>query len=108
MKDAEERKELYAKFADVAEKYLSLQRNKEAFIVIIARTPSDLMHEGDTLHHCVGRMNYDQKFAREESLISSETRTNLIHRSLHSNTRLKARKYYNATATAIASRTTAF
>lgn len=69
MKDAEERKELYAKFADVAEKYLSLQRNKETFIVIIARTPSDLMHEGDTLHHCVGRMNYDQKFAREESLI---------------------------------------
>ncbi|MCX4363257.1 MAG: PcfJ domain-containing protein, partial [Clostridia bacterium] len=69
MKDAEERKELYAKFAGVAEKYLSLQRNKEAFIVIIARTPSDLMHEGDTLHHCVGRMNYDQKFAREESLI---------------------------------------
>lgn len=27
------------------------------------------MREGDILHHCVGRMNYDQKFAREESLI---------------------------------------
>ncbi len=69
LKDAEERKELYAKFATVAEKYLSLQRNKEPFIVVIARSPQDLIREGDTLHHCVGRMNYDQKFAREESLI---------------------------------------
>ncbi len=69
LKDAEERKELYAKFATVAEKYLGLQRNKEAFIVVIARSPQDLIREGDTLHHCVGRMNYDQKFAREESLI---------------------------------------
>jgi len=69
MKDAEERKELYAQFASVAEKYLGLQRNKEAFIVVIARSPAELIHEGDVLHHCVGRMNYDQKFAREESLI---------------------------------------
>ena len=69
-KDEQERKELYEKFATVAEKYLSLQRNKDdAFIVVIARSPKDLMREGDVLHHCVGRMNYDQKFAREESLI---------------------------------------
>ncbi len=70
LKDAEERKELYAKFALIAEKYLPLQREqKDAFIVVIARSPQDLIREGDTLHHCVGRMNYDQKFAREESLI---------------------------------------
>ncbi len=70
LKDEQERKELYAKFACVAEKYLPLQRDKDdVFVVIIARSPSDLIHEGDTLHHCVGRMNYDQKFAREESLI---------------------------------------
>lgn len=70
LKDAEERKELYAQFASVAEKYLPLQRNNDdAFIVLIARSPSELIHEGDILHHCVGRMNYDQKFAREESLI---------------------------------------
>jgi hypothetical protein len=69
MKDAEERQELYAKFAAVAEKYLPLQRNNKAFVVIIAKTPNELIHEGDILHHCVGRMNYDQKFAREESLI---------------------------------------
>lgn len=70
MKDAEERKELYAQFAVVAEKYLPLQRDKdETFIVVIARSPQDLIREGEALSHCVGRMNYDQKFAREESLI---------------------------------------
>ncbi len=69
MKDAEERKELYAKFASVAEKYLPLQREKEAFVIVIARSPAELIREGDILHHCVGRMNYDQKFAREERLI---------------------------------------
>lgn len=70
MKDAEERKELYARFAAVAEKYFSLQRNKnDAFIVIIAKSPYDLIYEGEVLNHCVGRMNYDQRFIREESLI---------------------------------------
>lgn len=70
LKDAEERKELYAKFTLIAEKYLPLQKDgKDAFVVVIARSPQDLIREGDTLHHCVGRMNYDQKFAREESLI---------------------------------------
>ena len=70
LKDAEERKELYAKFALIAEKYLPLQRDgKDAFVVVIARSPQDLIREGEALDHCVGRMNYDQKFAREESLI---------------------------------------
>ena len=32
-------------------------------------SPSDLVREGQILEHCVGRMNYDQKFVREESLI---------------------------------------
>ena len=41
----------------------------EDFVVIIAKSPADLIKEGEILNHCVGRMNYDQKFAREESLI---------------------------------------
>ena len=49
---------------------MPLQKNgKDAFVVIIARSPQDLIREGDILHHCVGRMNYDQRFIREESLI---------------------------------------
>lgn len=69
LKDEEERKEMYKQFACVAEKYLPLQRYKEDLITVIAKSPSDLIHEGDTLHHCVGHMNYDQRFIREESLI---------------------------------------
>ena len=70
-KDAEERKEIYQKFANVANKYLSLERLliKEDYICIIAKTPQQLVYEGEKLNHCVGRMNYDQKFAREETLI---------------------------------------
>lgn len=70
LRDEQERKELYHKFAVVADKYLPLQRNlHDAFIVIIARSPAELIKEGDILHHCVGRMNYDQRMIREESLI---------------------------------------
>ena len=70
LKDAEERKALYEKFSAVASKYLGLEYDKKSvYIAIIAQKPSDLIHEGDELHHCVGRMGYDQKFAREESLI---------------------------------------
>ena len=57
-------------FGEVAQKYLSLQHDKRsAFICIIAKTPADLVREGEALHHCVGRMNYDQKMIREDSLI---------------------------------------
>ena len=70
MLDEQKRKELYRKFADIAEKYMPLQRElKDDYVVVIARSPADLIHEGDALHHCVGRMNYDQRFIREESLI---------------------------------------
>lgn len=67
--DEKKRKELYEKFYSVAEKYVSLQRDKEAFVVIIAKSPAELIREGEILHHCVGRMGYDQKFVREETLI---------------------------------------
>ncbi len=68
--DEQKRKDLYEKFAKVAEKYLALQYEKRAdYVVIIAHNPNDLVTEGRALEHCVGRMNYDQKFAREESLI---------------------------------------
>ena len=68
--DAKKRAELYARFAMVIEKYLPLERTKDdVYVVIIAQSPAELIKEGETLHHCVGRMNYDQKVAREQSLI---------------------------------------
>ena len=70
IKDEEERKELYQKFAHISEKYSSLQHTKNNdFVVVIAKSPAELIREGSILNHCVGRMNYDQKFIREESLI---------------------------------------
>ncbi len=70
LKDEQERKEFYEKFAAVASKYLGLEYDKKSvYIAIIAQKPSDLTREGELLHHCVGRMGYDQKFAREETLI---------------------------------------
>lgn len=70
MEDEEKCKELYTKFAEIANKYNALQHSKRSsFICVIAHSPADLIREGEMLHHCVGRMGYDQKFAREESLI---------------------------------------
>lgn len=70
LQDAEKRKDLYQQFAIVADKYLPLQYNKKsAYIAIIATSPAQLIKEGEILHHCVGRMGYDQKFVREETLI---------------------------------------
>lgn len=65
-----EREEYLRKFAEVATKYLPLEfEGKTGLMVIIPRSVSDLVHEGEILNHCVGRMNYDQKMAREETLI---------------------------------------
>ena len=70
LKDRHEREAFYKKFAAVADKYSPLQHDKRsAFIAVIARSPAELVQEGEALHHCVGRMGYDQKFVREETLI---------------------------------------
>lgn len=70
LKDEAERKELYLQFAAVAEKYRTLQHDrKSAFLALIPRSPADLIREGECLNHCVGRMNYDLRIIREESLI---------------------------------------
>lgn len=68
--DAELRKEFYEQFASVANKYLPLQRDKNGvYLVFIAKSPAELVKEGSALHHCVGKMGYDKKFVREETLI---------------------------------------
>lgn len=71
IEDENARKELYTKFSNVANKYVSLERLiiKDDYICLIAKSPAELKYEGEKLNHCVGRMNYDQKFAREETLI---------------------------------------
>ena len=54
----------------MANKYLPLQRDKNGiYLVFIAKSPAELVKEGSALHHCVGKMGYDKKFVREETLI---------------------------------------
>ena len=68
--DEKERAELYEKFALVAQKYEGLQYKRQAdFIMLIPHSPADLIREGESLSHCVGRMGYEQKMVREETLI---------------------------------------
>ena len=68
--EKEEHEQFVNRFSTIASKYLALEKNsKSPYMMIIAKTPDELVQEGETLKHCVGSMNYDQKFAREESLI---------------------------------------
>ena len=64
------REKLYANFALVANKYSILQKHgKTGYAVVIATSPAELVKEGTALSHCVGKMGYDQKMVRQESLI---------------------------------------
>ncbi len=68
--DEKERAELYKQFALVAQKYEGLQYKRQAdFIMLIPHSPAELIREGEQLSHCVGRLGYDQKMVREETLI---------------------------------------
>ena len=68
--DAKKRRAFYKQFEGIAKKYNSLQLDEgDGFVCLIAKSPAELIREGDYLHHCVGNMGYDQKFVREETLI---------------------------------------
>lgn len=102
--DAKERKELYKKFEKVAKKYMPLQDfQKGNYIMFIAKSPAELAHEGEKLHHCVGRMGYDQKFIKEQSLIffvrdksKPDTPFITVEYSLLTNKILQSHGLYNA------------
>ena len=55
----------------VAKKYLPLAgfTGDEHYAVFIAKSPAELIEEGNALSHCVGYAGYDKKMAREETLI---------------------------------------
>ena len=71
VEDEKAKKEFYEQFGKIASKYLPLERTLIAddYVCIIAKSPKQLIYEGEKLNHCVGRMNYDKKFANEETLI---------------------------------------
>ena len=48
---------------------LELQKEVKDLKLILATSSQELINEGEALHHCVGRMNYNKKMAKGESLI---------------------------------------
>lgn len=57
------------KIAEVVGKYKNYEKQFGGYKIILAKSIEDLINEGKQLHHCVGRMGYDEKIAKEESLI---------------------------------------
>lgn len=68
-RDAEKYRELSEKMLAVAKKYAALTIDGEQFVVLIADSKGVLIKEGTALHHCVGKMDYDQRIIKEKSLI---------------------------------------
>ena len=101
--DEKERAELYEKFSIVAQKYMPLQNSKNGYAIVIANSPTELLHEGRILRHCVGKMGYDQKMVREEILIffvrdinSPDTPFITVEYSLKSKKILQAYGYFHS------------
>lgn len=71
-KDVEMKKhlQLSKKMLDTAKKFSFLGAFKDdLYSVFVARSKGDLISEGEKLHHCVGRMDYDKRQADGTSVI---------------------------------------
>lgn len=68
--DKKQRAAVYKQFDAVSEKYQHLQDCRPGeYAMVIARSPADLIHEGEILKHCVGKVTYEERVLSEESLI---------------------------------------
>ena len=67
--DEEKRAALVADFRNISAKYCGFNFTDKFLCVIIAKTPAELVYEGEYLHHCVGKMGYDSKMSKGKSLI---------------------------------------
>ena len=72
MNDLEAKKhlQLSVKMLKTAEKFSFLGTFSDSlYSVVVAKSKSDLINEGERLHHCVGRMDYDRRQADGKSVI---------------------------------------
>jgi len=67
--DAKERRSLYRRFRNKAAEYKMLEFDNGEYSVLIPESVKDLLNEGSKLHHCVGRMGYDEKMIKGECII---------------------------------------
>lgn len=68
--DREKRKKLYDDFAEKALELKPLEWAAEGFVIIIPNDISDLIREGGVLNHCVGKMGYELKVIKGQSIIA--------------------------------------
>ena len=70
-KAKKEKEKLVSDFLIAAEKYLPLAAftGDKHYAIFIARSPAELVKEGNALSHCVGHNGYDKKMANQETLI---------------------------------------
>jgi hypothetical protein len=67
--DREKRKALYKAFAIAGTKATAYEYSHNGLLLVAPRDISDLVAEGEALHHCVGKMGYDKKMANNEIVI---------------------------------------
>ena len=61
---------LETNFAKVVKKFSRLQNYEQnGYIMVIAKTPAELIIEGQQLHHCAGGQNYRLRMSKAKSLI---------------------------------------
>ena len=70
-KARQEQEQLVKDFLISAEKYLPLAAftKDKHYAILIAKSPAELVKEGNALSHCVGHNGYDKKMANQETLI---------------------------------------
>ena len=57
-------------FKKAAKQYIQYEYSEKSYCIVIPRKITDLVNEGDKLHHCVGRMGYDSKMIQGRSFIA--------------------------------------
>ena len=75
-----QQRERARKFAKIVETYLPLINSPKSakFVVIMAKSPAELVAEGKALNHCVGRGLYESKIANGQSLIFFVRKANAL------------------------------
>ena len=68
--DAKAKKELEAKFKAKNEELRFLESKQGTYWILLPNTIRDLKTEGNKLHHCVGKMGYDNKVVKGKSIIA--------------------------------------
>lgn len=69
LREIDERRKCAAAMRRAAENFSFVAWRHGLFLMVVATTKEDLIAEGAALHHCVGRMDYDERQARGDSLI---------------------------------------